>query len=174
MTFLDGSSLVTFSNLVQPRLAACAIEMGCVRAWSTAPRMRVEREDCPFSYSLIGGTFAPTVQSERLVKVSRAYIQRIFLFPYAGGADTESGGAESNEIASLWADRAHFYYRAHNTLATESEPSLRYCLGVQSMSDPGLVVRPAPGGERFSCLEYTLNIIMAANVKPFSPPLSEA
>lgn len=172
MAFLDNPVL-TFSKSVQERLALCAIDMGCNRSWATAPRMKVEREEFPFSYSLLGGVVAPVGQTRGVVRVARNYIQRIFLFPYTGGADFESGGAESNLIATEWADRGYFYYLAHDTLATDTLPALRYCKGVLISPDPGLVVRPAPGGERCACIEYPLTIVMAANLQPFSPPYSE-
>lgn len=169
---MTDPTILNFADLIQPRLALCAIELGCNRSWATAPKGKVEREDVPFSYSLIGAVTEST-RSRGTVRIGRNYIQRIFLFPYSGGADSLSGGAEANEIGSQWADRPYFYYAAHNTLATATLPPLRYCLQVTVPPDPGLVVRPAPGGERFACLEYTLNIVMAANLIPFSAPYSE-
>lgn len=165
--------MINFAAEVMNRLRLNALEMGFSNAWATAPRMRIERGDMPAAYSLIGGTFAPTVRSRGVVKVSRTYIQRFLLYPFAGGLDDLDYGAEANQIALEWIDLIHFYYQTHERLGTLIEPELRYCEGVISVSDSGLVSRRAPGGQICAALDFSLNIVMAAKADSFSPPYIE-
>lgn len=157
------------SSNVQNRMAACAIELGCALSWATAPRMKIEREGIPAAYGLLGVTSIPSVQSRGVMKVSRVFTQRFLLFPYTGGADIESGGAEGNLIALEWIDKIHFYYHSHDTLATETLAPLRNCV-VTNVADTGLIARKAPGGNMFAAIDASITVLMAANLPRFSPP----
>ena len=95
------------SSLFQERIAKCAIELGCSMSWATAPKMNIEREHIPAAYGLLGVTGISAVQSRGVLKIQRQFTQRFLLFPFSGGSDIESGGAEANLIALEWIDKIH-------------------------------------------------------------------
>lgn len=159
----------SLAGLTLERMALCAIELGCNQSWSTAPKMKIERENIPAAYGLLGVTTIPSVRTRGLMRVNRVFTQRFLLFPFSGGSDIESGGAEANLIALEWIDKIHFYYHSHDTLATETLAPLNYAT-VLDVSDTGLVTRKAPGGNLFAALDIVLTISLAANLPRFSPP----
>ena len=160
-------------DYVLPRLRLCALEMGVTQAWATAPRQVITKDDCVCAYSLIGATFQPTIRTKGQVKVARTYIQRFLIYPFSIGLDDIELGAESNVLALDWESKIHFYYESHFRLGTAELGDLRYCEGVVSITDGGLVSRPAPGGGLFSAIEVSLNIIMGAKADVFSAPYQE-
>lgn len=164
---------VNFSELVTTRLAANGLELGLKRTWATAPKRKFIREDSPCAYTLIGGTFSPTVKSKGKVSVYRNYVQRFLLMPFAGGIEDLQGGAESNLLTLQWIDKIAFYYHEHDRLSTAELAPLRYCEGVLAVSDPGLVLRKAPGGLQFAAIEITLSILMAAMAEVIAIPYED-
>ena len=160
-------------DYVMPRLALCAKEFGVKNAWSTAPKKAITKALCPCSYSLLGGTFAPTIKSKGRVVVSRTYIQRILIYPFSAGLSDLNDGSEANMRALEFETAAHFYYQSHEYLATAEESDLRFCLGIMGVTDSGLVTRNAPGGGKYAALDFAINIVMAANADQFSSPYSE-
>ncbi len=161
------------TKMVLERLAACGLELGLKRTWTSPPRRKIEQVDTPCAYGLVGPTFQETTQNQGMVNVGRSYIQRFLLFPFAGGSDDLTAGAESNQIALEWIDKVTFYYQARPNLQTAQLPELRYCKGIMNMSDSGLVLRPAPGDESYAAIDFSLNIIMAARVQRAPSPYYE-
>lgn len=171
---------VQFADLVLERLALCGLDMGLERTSKTAPQTKLDRDDLPFAYGLMGGFFAPVNTAAGIVKVPRTYIQRILIYPIGGGINDIDDGAESNVRALEWIDRAHFYYAARPNLQIEISElfpdgyaELDYCEGVMGTTDSGLVSRPAPGGLQCAAIDVSINIIMAARVNRVASPYRE-
>lgn len=164
--------MIKFDELVAERLAACGLDMGLTRTWSTAPASAIERNDLPCAYTLFGATFAPSVLSQGTVKIGRTYIQRVLLLPFDGGVTDSLEGAEANVLGSEWLARLHFYYHSRPRLGTSALAELRYCEGIMQITDSGLVIRRAPGGGSYAAIDVSLNIVMGALADRVTTPYS--
>lgn len=152
---------IRFTDLVLERLQVCANDFGMKRTWKTAPKTQITAHDTPAAFGLIGGTFAPVGITSGQTQVGRTYIQRVLLAPFDGRAESLEGGSEVQLLALDWIDLIHQYYHDRPYLQTETAPPLRYCKGLVSSTDSGLVQRTAPGGIQFAAIDFNLNIVMA-------------
>lgn len=158
--------MADFSALVCERLAACALDMGIgiKRAWNTPPSKKIQRTDCPCSFTLVGATYDRVSTSRGVLEIPRTYIQRFLVMPFSGGADDIRTGSESLTRANDLIDKIHAYYQAHALLHTAALESLRYCKGIERISDSGPVARIAPGGGQYTAIDFSINIRMAGNI----------
>ncbi len=168
MTFSYGLP-ASLEDLVLDRLKRCAEDFGVKRAWAQPPSQKIQREDLPCVYGLLGPTYDTTLVATRgFLQTPRVYIQRLLLMPFAGGADDLAAGAEANGLASRWATIVRGYYHSHPTLHTTALPALRFCKGVEDQADTGIVIRTAPGGTLCAAIDFSLSIVMAAAL-PVAP-----
>lgn len=164
---------VNLEALVCERLRLCAEDMGLKRAWDTPPSSRIERDDMPCAYTLIGPTFAAQTQvsARGLIVIPRNYVFRVILWPMQAGTDDQAGGAEGTRLALEWTTKVHLYFASHPRLSTSTLEDLRWCQGIvgsagQSpiLSDTGFVERRVPGGETAGAIDFTLPIVMSGSV----------
>lgn len=157
--------MADFAKMVHERLRFTGVDIGFKRAWDYAPARKITRVDMPSCYSITGATFSPTINSNGLVKESRAYVQRFLLMPFAGGIADHVAGNEASQMADEWINKIIFYYMERQLLSTSTLAPLQYCKGVLSSSDPGFVTRRAPGGLLCAAIDLTLNVTMEARAE---------
>lgn len=155
---------------VAERLAACGLEMGATRTWVVPPGQKIQREDMPCAYTLIGPTYQPVTVAQGILTVARTYIQRVLIMPWEGKPTDVNEGHEAVVKAIAWAGRLHAYYHDRPQLNTQELPALRYCKSIFSTSDSGLVQRTAPGGTLCAAVDFSLNIIMTAKANKIYRP----
>lgn len=156
---------MSFERSVLERLALCGVDFGLKRAWDVPPKKKVQREDLPCAYGLVGATYSPIVQSPGQLVLPRTYTQRILVALFDGAPDKFVQGNEALVEANEWTTLPHFYYAAHPQLATTNLPKLNGCKAVEQTSDTGVVFRRAPGGSWAVAIDVLINVLMSGNVQ---------
>lgn len=156
---------VSFEGKVLERLALCALDFGLKRAWDVPPKKKIQREELPCAYGLIGATYAPVVRSPGQLVLPRTYTQRILVAFFDGSPDKFVQGNEALVQANEWTTIPHLYYAEHPQLSTTALPKLNGCKDVEQTSDTGVVFRRAPGGAWAVAIDVLINVLMSGNIK---------
>lgn len=162
--------VVELEMLVLQRLAVCGLEMGLTRTWDTPPGQKIQKEDFPCAYGLVGPTYQPVTQAQGIITVARTYVQRVLIMAFEGKPTDLDEGHEAVFQSVGWVSRLHAYYHNRPQLHTAELEMLRYCKGIQSTNDNGLVLRVAPGGTQCAAIEFSLNIVMSAKARNIYRP----
>jgi hypothetical protein len=159
-----------FEQLVTDRLAAAGLDMGLKATWNVPPKRRIQQEELPCAYTLIGAVYQPVIRTQGQLSYGRMYVQRILLKPFDGSPDKMDAGNEAMLEVIEWSSKVHFYYHERPQLSTSTLPKLNGCKMVERTEDSGTVYRTAPGGATYTAIDVVLFVLMAASIQTVSIP----
>lgn len=155
----------TFTDLhdiILARMALNALEIeGIETTWAQAPKKAIIRDECPSAYTLVGGVTQPAQVSKGLIRFERIFLQRFIIAPFNAGSNLNEG-SEILLRAQPFYSLVPAYYLSHPRLHTETLPELTNVVEVTTVADPGLSVKPVPGGKPFAVIDFAINIIYTA------------